>query len=428
MAAEDRFSQVQLLAQNLVKNGDIKGIQAAFIKGGEITYQFSYEHSIANATPLDNDTKLRVASISKLVVALTVLMAVDEKRLKLDQDVSTYLQSSFRNPHFSDQKITLRHLLSHTSSIRDGTYYWAGPGDSITDFFDSNGKHFNGGEHFSSTHEPGAYFQYSNLAFGVIASILESVYQQRFDEIVTRKLLKPMGLSARFSACNILKETRNLGALYRKQDADGKWRPNASWREQVDGHHVQCFYGANKLSSDSGVAQIEQSFESLKAYLPGNNGTLFSPQGGLRASASDIAKILIMIDRNGRYGDRQILSKVAIAELFKVQWQFNEPLKNGNTGGETATKYESDGLMTQFGLSLHQIDGVDWGLSKASKKLFGHLGFAYGLLGQAWLDEAGNGMVLLVTGTADDPAKAPSISPLYQVEESLLSAWLESIE
>ncbi|MBC6412764.1 MAG: hypothetical protein GDA39_07770, partial [Hyphomonadaceae bacterium] len=58
----------------------------------------------------------------------------------------------------------------------------------------------------------------------------------------------------------------------------------------------------------------------------------------------------------------------------------------------------------------------------------GHLGEAYGLLGQFWFDpRTGDGFIALITGTGDDPASfAPGSSPLYYVQEEMLRWWLEN--
>ena len=75
--------------------------------------------------PADRDTLYRIASISKLVTTLGVMRLVEEGRLALDTDVGEYLGWRLRNPHFPETPITVRMLLTHTSSLRDdGGYSW----------------------------------------------------------------------------------------------------------------------------------------------------------------------------------------------------------------------------------------------------------------------------------------------------------------
>ena len=92
------------------------------------------ENSVSEALRVDH--KLRVASISKILVAIGVMQLVDKNLLKLDQDISDYLGWSLRNPKFPQQEITARQLLSHTSSVRDGPRYFIEAGEgALRDFF-----------------------------------------------------------------------------------------------------------------------------------------------------------------------------------------------------------------------------------------------------------------------------------------------------
>src|SRR6476469_1095672 len=68
------------------------------------------------ATP---DDPARVASVSKLVVAIGVMQLVETGKLDLNRDVSDYLGWPLRNPAFRDRPVTLRMLLSHTGSVRE---------------------------------------------------------------------------------------------------------------------------------------------------------------------------------------------------------------------------------------------------------------------------------------------------------------------
>src|SRR5690349_9013317 len=65
------------------------------------------------------DDPVRVASVSKMVVAIGVMKLVEEGKLDLNSDVSRWLGWRLRNPSFPGRPITLRMLLSHTSSVRE---------------------------------------------------------------------------------------------------------------------------------------------------------------------------------------------------------------------------------------------------------------------------------------------------------------------
>ena len=116
--------------------------------------------------PLTIDDPARIASISKLVVALGAMRMVEQGRLDLDRDVSDYLGWRLRNPAFPDRPITLRMLLSHTSSLTDEVDYAIPLGRTVRETVAQPGA-------FDAGHPPGAFFRYANLNFPVVASVME---------------------------------------------------------------------------------------------------------------------------------------------------------------------------------------------------------------------------------------------------------------
>ena len=187
---------------------EIPGLQMILIKNGKIVF----EHAAGIAReidgkniPLTNDHKVRVASISKFVLTMAFMTLVEEGKVDLDADISNYLGFKLRNPNFPERIITTRQVLSHTSSIRDGAYYFMGLSENFQDFFIPGGNnersaaHFDSGNHFASEKNqgPGDYFTYSNLNFGILSGIAELVSGQRMDIFVKERLLDKLGLSSR---------------------------------------------------------------------------------------------------------------------------------------------------------------------------------------------------------------------------------------
>ena len=148
----------------------------AFDRNGEIG---SFAEGLADPAAgraVTPDDPVRVASISKLVVAIGVMKLVERGKLDLDGDTSQSLGWSLRNPAFPDRTITLRMLLSHTSSVRDHDDQYAIPlGRTVRTVMAEPTS-------WDSAHGPGeGYFTYSNLNFPIIASIVEKFTVVRFD-------------------------------------------------------------------------------------------------------------------------------------------------------------------------------------------------------------------------------------------------------
>ena len=406
---------------------ELAGLQLLVVRDGQTVYE--YANGFARLTevgevPLGLDHKARIASISKLVAAVGLMRLVEAGKVDLDEDVSSYVGFTLRNPAFPGDKITLRMLLSHTSSIRDGSYYWLESGQHFEDFFLTGRPHFENGAHFASADGQGLgdYFTYANLNFGVVAAVIERVSGQRFDRYMRQEVLEPLGLKASYNVCDLSEKYADLIAtLYRKRDGEEIWHPEDDWNPQLDDATFSCHYGRET------VLRGENPGEILPAYIPGDNPTLFSPQGGLRASARDLAVVGRMLMAYGSYNGIRILEEASVREMFSLQWQYDPERKNGNTAegldpGDPAYRP----LFTAYGLSVQQMDLEEWDMAGRSRLLHGHLGEAYGLLGQFWLDvENGDALIALITGSGDDPDLHPGVSPLYRPSEEIMRWWLE---
>ena len=163
---------------------DLAGERGAVAKGYA-------DPSGRRATP---DDPVRIASVSKLVVAIGVMRLVEQGVLDLNADASHTLGWPLRNPAFPDQPVSLAMLLSHTSSLRDGEDKYVIPlGGSLKQALADPSV-------WDARHPPGeSYFAYSNFNFPVVASVMETATGERFDRLLKRLVLDPMKLGACFN-------------------------------------------------------------------------------------------------------------------------------------------------------------------------------------------------------------------------------------
>ena len=372
------------------------------IRHGKVSYQqqFGYRHigaTPADSLPVTPATLFRIASVSKMMTTVGLMRLVEQGKLSLDQDVGIYLGFSLRNPHFPQQAVTLRSLLSHTSSLRDaGGYAW-GPERSLRDVFTAGGDAM-----WDTAAAPGSYFTYSNLNWGVIGTVMEKVTGERFDLLMRRLLLDPLDVRGGYHpAAFPAEDVANTATLYRKRTLETEqWQPHGPWIAQADDVHQRPPAG-------------------IERYVIGSNATVFSPTGGLRISAADLGKIMQMLLDGGRYQHQQLLQPASIALMFARQWQLAPDGGNGDS---------ERGLYRAWGLGNQQFDalaGQGNGLVEgASFTAVGHLGDAYGLVSAFVLDfKNRNGMVMLVGGTGSDPAQYPgTYSAMGRSEELILTA------
>jgi CubicO group peptidase (beta-lactamase class C family) len=337
------------------------------------------------------DDPARIASITKLVVALGVMRLVEQGRLDLDRDVSDYLGWRLRNPAFPDRPITLRLLLSHRSSLKDDIEYWAIPlGTNLQQALANPAA-------FDSTHPPGSRFRYANLGFPVIASVMEKASGERFDRLMERLVLRPLGLDACFNwtTCSDAAIAR-AAVLY---GSDG-----SALRDDLGGRRPDC-----PVLAPSGC--------DLSSYVLGGNGALFSPQGGLRISVRDLTVIGRMLIHGGVHEGERMLSEASVRTLITPVWTFD------GTNGET-----EGGFYCAYGLAVQSLPvgtaGCRDDLFGNGRRAFGHAGDAYGLRSGLWIDPVRRvGIAFFATGNGENPPRGRRST--YRAIEEELAARLQ---
>lgn len=314
------------------------------------------------------DTKMRMASVSKLATAAAVMRLVEQGKLDLDADVSGPLGFALRNPAHPDAPITLRHLLSHTSSMRDAEIYWGGVGGRLEDFFTPGHEKFCDGARFAAQ-PPGAHFAYCNLAFGVMGTLVEAATSERFDLAAKRLVFDPLDLDCGFNWSGVPAEAVARSAALHRLTEDG-------WVVQADGLEAIARTPTFLVEGD---ARIED-------YRPGTNGVIFNPQGGLRASVLDLAKLGVAFsDGHGR-----VLKPATLAAMAEPQWR--DAGDNGDTQG---------GAYRAFGIGL-QLETPQGPIRGLAHRLVGHYGDAYGLKSALlWNPDTGVGFAYAVNGTPE---------------------------
>lgn len=365
----------------------------------------------ANNKAANEETLYRVASISKLVVALGVMRLVEDGKLSLDADVSGYLGYRLRNPHFPDAPITLRMLLAHTSSLRDDAFYFWPSKDALKDVLLPGGALYANGVMWAANAPPGAYFSYANLGSGVIATVMERAAGERFDHLMKRLILDPMGLHGGFNPPEFsATDLANTATLYCKcVEVDGKeaWNPSGPWMAQVDDYSVR-----------------PPAVRADASYVPGTNGTVFGPQGNLRISVGDLAKIMLLLMNGGEHEGKRLLKPASIAAMLSPQWRYDEPLANGDsTYGDQRRLFNAWGLGVQVFLDEGSASSGDRLVQGGGFPAVGHLGDAYGLTGAFVMDPVrGDGMIFVASGTGFEPRTYPGeYSALRRHEERILT-------
>ena len=387
------------------------------LRAGRVVYEGHFGRRYIDSAHPERDkradaaTLYRVASISKLVTTLGVLRLVEAGRLDLDADAGTYLGYALRNPHFPDDKVTLRTMLVHTSSLRDDAGYFWDQAVDLRDVLVPGGSRHGDARMWSARARPGAYFQYTNLSWGVIGTVMERVTGERFDRLMKRLVLDPLGMHGGFSPADLPRASiERIATLYRKrsnEDDDAPWFVDGPWIPQVDD------YGAADPVARAGPG-----------YVPGRNGTLFGPQGSLRASAADLGRVMRMLMGRGELDRRRFLAAATVDAMLSTQWRFSGPESGFVDYGPHGNRYQEWGLGNQHFLDVSAPGSGDRLVEGGGFTAVGHLGDAWGLIGTlAFNRESRDGMLFLCGGTAFKPATRPGLYSSYsRFEERILTA------
>lgn len=300
----------------IMEQTPVMGLSVAVVKNNRIIYTHSFGLKDRESnTPLTDDCLFRIASISKSFSAVSILQLAEAGKLSLDDDISNLIGFKVRNPKFPETVITLRMVLSHRSSINDSQGYFkldAINPDKNPDWM----KCYN-------AYEPGTGYQYCNLNYNMTGTIIEKLSGERFDRYVQRHILKPLKLYGGY------------------------------WVDTLDQSRFASIYEYNRDSS--------KFFHSPDAYAPrrteianyvmGYSTPIFSPTGGMKISARDLAQYMMMHMKMGKHRGKRIISKVSAQQM-----QIPMSEKEG------------------YGLAISTTEKLI-----AGKKLKGHTGSAYGL-------------------------------------------------
>jgi CubicO group peptidase (beta-lactamase class C family) len=190
----DRATRAHMQANRIV------GLAACRVQDGDIVWENGFGWAnIASHRPMTPDSILNIASVSKTFTTTALMQLWEKGRFQLDDPVTGYLPFPVRHPRF-DTRITFRHLLTHTSGIRDSLAYYTSyscgdPLMSLEDWLKGyllpGGKFYNAEENFCPW-SPGGDFTYSNVAYGLLGYLVECISGTPFTRYCREQIFSPL--------------------------------------------------------------------------------------------------------------------------------------------------------------------------------------------------------------------------------------------
>ncbi|MEL7118319.1 MAG: serine hydrolase [Bacteroidota bacterium] len=184
-------NQLDSLMQLIRASYDVPGFTVGIIKNGDIYYSNALGvQGKKDQAPLTEKSLFHMASVSKPFVATAVMQLVEQGKVDLDKPITDYLPY-FKMKDKRYKKITVKQVLNHTSGIPDvDDYEWDKP-----QYDDGAAERFvRGFASLKLDFKPGKEHSYSNAAYDMMGDLIAKVSGMTFEEYMTQKILKPIGM------------------------------------------------------------------------------------------------------------------------------------------------------------------------------------------------------------------------------------------
>ena len=307
--SSERLDRIDFYLNKAIKDNQIPGAVALIRRNNKIIYNKAFGYSdVENKIMYSTDDVFRIASMTKAVTSLAVLMLWEEGKFNLDDPIEKYI------PEFKDltiltdfnetdstylskpaeNKISIRHLLTHTSGIgygvidEDARFKAIYKKQGIVDLFttdsidiESNVKKL---AQLPLHHEPGEAFTYGE-SLDVLGYFIEVISQKSLDVFFKERIFDPLEMNDTYFYLPTTHQDRLVPVQTKK---DGFWT-----KYQGD------FYDTN------------YPVKGAKTFLSGG--------AGLSSTTADYSNFLQMFLNKGSFNDKQILGKKTVELVYVNQ-------------------------------------------------------------------------------------------------------------
>ena len=321
-----RLARVNELMQRHIDAGTFAGSVTLVARNGQVALSKAQGLAdIESQQPMRTDTLFRIMSMTKPVVAVSILMLVEEGKVRLTDPAGKFIPElahlAVSVPNTAgifapapsgavlapqpwrtvdaERPITVRDLLTHTSGLASGGASSAypvtiGAGETLAQVL----PRF---QNVPLDFQPGTHWAYSGqYGFDVLARIVEVASGMSFDQFTQQRIFAPLGMSDTFFY-RAGTETR-LATLYTRVDG--------ALRKQPDGPHV--------------------------------NGAYFSGGGGLTSSAEDYLRFALMLMNGGELEGTRLLGRRTVDLMASVFAPDTLPGRNPGEGYGLGVRVVSD--------------------------------------------------------------------------------------
>jgi CubicO group peptidase (beta-lactamase class C family) len=279
IAASDA-ARITAFLQGFIDRGEIPGAVALVTGRDGVAFHAAFgRQDVGRNVPMAKDTIFRIASMTKPITSIAVMMLVEEGKLKLDDDASRWVPAMKGRRVFtkvdtttgayetrrSNTPITIRQLLTHTSGVG---YAWSDPGLALATEREMP-KHE---DELPLANEPGERWTYG-ASTRVLGDIVEKISGQRIDAFLQSRVFAPLGMTDTFFEV-----------------------PREKYSRVVTAHQ-----------------KTDETF--TEAPNPATMPVSLRADGGLLSTAEDYSRFIQMLMNDGALNGRRLLSEATVREI-----------------------------------------------------------------------------------------------------------------
>jgi CubicO group peptidase (beta-lactamase class C family) len=333
--------RVRAAAAQAVEQHHIPGLSIGIVAGDDLVFSESFGYAdIETKEPMTPERRQRIASITKTMVGLCAMAAVDDGKLRLDDRLDALLPGiAFTGPAAA---VTLRHLLTHTSGIgeavtRERLLDVANPDRQAVDRPGDFDALYPDGVVIEAV--PGSKWAYCNNGYAMVGEIIARAEGEPLADVMQRRIFGPLGMTS--TDIDDVNDARITSCYHRAPNEDNRFqleRAGVVIKDEptVDGHNIRGGF----------TAEFNQGMRAA---------------GGVQSNIPDMARYASALLRGGRTsgGDH-----IVRTETFAAM---------------TSPQHGHDPRLTQWGLSFALVPLPVAGQSPGSwRTLFGHGGAYFG--------------------------------------------------
>jgi len=345
---QKEIDSLEIKLTNISEETIIPGFAANIMQGNEIIFSKGFGYSdVANKHKFSPQTIHVIASVSKTFVGVAIMKLVEDKKINLDDPINDHLPFTISSPHFPESVITIKHLVTHTSSLNDDfddgekrpsqlieqsiynkdeipkemagdIYYWDGTALPLEKYikqaFTPNGKWYDDSNF--SDFKPGEKYEYSNEGTNLAGLIVERVSGIPFSEFTQKHIFQPLNMT------------------------------NSYWEYKDLDSTVSKLYTIYEKEGTPKVYEFPRAIDSGQ------------PAGDLKSTGDDLSKFIIEM-MNGFKGKGQILNAKSYQILLTPQMSRN-----------IFEEHDESALNDDYDV------GIFWAISKPGYRIHkgGHIG------------------------------------------------------